>query len=86
MEIFQIIPSCLNGEVFNFNFIQIELLSEVYENFLGELISKKEKGQFYTPYPLVELILNDKLPTTKNEKEYNIKILDPACGSGNFFG
>ena len=70
--------------IFNFNFIQIELLSEVYENFLGELSSKKAKGQFYTPYPLVELILNDKLPTTKDKKEYNVKITDPACGSGVF--
>lgn len=77
-------PKLFEWRIFNFNFIQIELLSEVYENFLGELISKKEKGQFYTPYPLVELILNDKLPTTKNDKEYNVKILDPACGSGIF--
>ena len=69
--------------IFKFDFIQIELLSEVYENFLGELQSKKEKGQFYTPYTLVELILNDKLPT-KNETDYNVKILDPACGSGIF--
>lgn len=77
-------PKLFEWRIFNFNFIQIELLSEVYENFLGELISKKEKGQFYTPYPLVELILNDKLPTTKKQKEYNIKIIDPACGSGIF--
>lgn len=69
--------------IFKFDFIQIELLSEVYENFLGELDAKKEKGQFYTPYTLVELILNDKLPI-KNETNYNIKILDPACGSGIF--
>ena len=69
--------------VFKFDFIQIELLSEVYENFLGELKSKQEKGQFYTPYTLVELVLNDKLPT-KSETNYNVKVLDPACGSGIF--
>jgi type I restriction-modification system, M subunit, putative len=69
--------------IFKFDFIQIELLSEVYENFLGELDTKREKGQFYTPYTLVELILNDKLPI-KNETNYNVKILDPACGSGIF--
>lgn len=69
--------------IFKFDFIQIELLSEVYENFLGEFASKKEKGQFYTPYTLVELILNDKLPI-KNEVNYNIKTLDIACGSGIF--
>lgn len=69
--------------IFKFDFIQIELLSEVYENFLGELEEKREKGQFYTPYTLVELILNDKLPI-KKETEYNVKVLDPACGSGIF--
>ncbi|MDR0332413.1 MAG: SAM-dependent methyltransferase [Dysgonamonadaceae bacterium] len=69
--------------IFKFDFIQIELLSEVYENFLGELQSKKDKGQFYTPYTLVELVLNDKLPI-KNETNYNVKTLDPACGSGIF--
>jgi hypothetical protein len=69
--------------VFDFSFVQIELLSEVYENFLGELDSKKEKGQFYTPYPLVELMLNDKLPA-KNEANFQIKTLDVACGSGIF--
>ncbi|MDR2084472.1 MAG: SAM-dependent methyltransferase [Bacteroidales bacterium] len=77
-------PKLFEWRIFNFNFIQIELLSEVYENFLGELTSKKAKGQFYTPYPLVELILNDKLPTSKDKKEYNVKIIDPACGSGIF--
>ncbi|MDR2119059.1 MAG: SAM-dependent methyltransferase [Tannerellaceae bacterium] len=77
-------PALFEWRIFNFNFIQIELLSEIYENFLGELTSQKEKGQFYTPYPLVELMLNDKLPTTKDKKEYNVKIIDPACGSGIF--
>jgi hypothetical protein len=69
--------------VFDFSFIQIELLSEVYENFLGELDEKKAKGQFYTPYSLVELILNDKLPA-KNETNHNVKTLDITCGSGIF--
>jgi len=74
-------PKLFNDwKLFNFKIIQIELLSEIYENFLGEL--KREKGQFYTPYSLVELILKDKLPT--NATTYNVKILDPACGSGIF--
>ena len=68
-----------NWRLFNFEIIQIELLSEIYENFLGEL--KHERGQFYTPYNLVELILSDKLPISKSN--YNVKILDPACGSGS---
>jgi methylase of polypeptide subunit release factors len=72
-----------NWKIFDFSFIQIELLSEVYEMFLGELDEKKAKGQFYTPYPLVELMLNDKLPTG-NETNHQVKILDIACGSGIF--
>lgn len=70
--------------LFDFKFIQIELLSEIYENFLGELKGKKAKGQFYTPHTLVELILDDKLPTKNNDKNYNTIILDPTCGSGIF--
>lgn len=66
--------------LFNFEIIQIELLSEIYENFLGEL--KHERGQFYTPYNLVELILSDKLPVS--DINHDVKILDPACGSGIF--
>lgn len=68
--------------IFDFSIIRIELLSEIYENFLGDL-EKKEKGTFYTSPSLVELILNERLPL-KNETNYNVKILDPSCGSGIF--
>lgn len=72
--------------IFDFSIIQIELLSEIYENFLfstdPEL--KKKTGTYYTPPALVEFILNEKLPVNKNEKNYNVKILDPSCGSGIF--
>lgn len=72
--------------IFNFNIIQIELLSEIYENFMAEadLEQKKKTGTFYTPPSLVELILNEKLPCNKQFTEYNVKVLDPACGSGIF--
>lgn len=68
--------------IFKFDIIQIELLSEIYEKFLGEL--QKETGSYYTPPALVELILNEVLPIKNNETEYNLKILDPTCGSGIF--
>ncbi len=72
--------------LFNFQIIQIELLSEIYENFLSEIdpSQKQQTGTFYTPPSLVELILNEKLPVNKNDKNYDIKVLDPACGSGIF--
>ncbi len=69
-----------NWRLFDFEIIHIELLSEIYENFLGEL--KRERGQFYTPHSLVELILKEKLPT--NSQNFDLKVLDPACGSGIF--
>lgn len=74
-------PKLFDWRLFDFKIISIELLSEIYENFLGEL--KKEKGQFYTPYTLVNFILDEKLPVDDHE-DYNVRILDPACGSGIF--
>lgn len=75
-----------NWRLFDFSIIRIELLSEIYENFLSELDQKgkKDSGTFYTPPSLVELILNEKLSTKNDETNYNIKTLDPSCGSGIF--
>lgn len=72
--------------LFDFSIIQIELLSEIYENFLFKTHPelKKKTGTYYTPPSLVEFILNEKLPVGKKEKNYNVKILDPSCGSGIF--
>jgi type I restriction-modification system DNA methylase subunit len=72
--------------LFNFSIIQIELLSEIYENFLFKTDPelKKQTGTYYTPPALVEFILNEKLPINNKEQGYNIKVLDPSCGSGIF--
>ncbi|WP_395044555.1 class I SAM-dependent DNA methyltransferase [Flavobacterium sp.] len=76
----------LDWRLFDFSIIRIELLSEIYENFLSELNNeeKKKTGTFYTPPSLVELILNEKLPIRYNETDYKVKTLDPSCGSGIF--
>lgn len=67
--------------LFDFAVIQIQLISEIYEHFLMQS-RKKERGQYYTPANLVDLILSEKLPISKNTA---IKpILDPTCGSGIF--
>jgi len=80
LEIFE------NWRLFDFKIIPIELLSEIYENFIANFnrTEQRKTGSFYTPHPLVELILNDVLPSNKSELDYNIKVLDPACGSGIF--
>ena len=72
--------------LFDFSIIQIELISQIYESFLAKVDTgqKKASGTYYTPPSLVELILNEKLPVNPNEKQYALKILDPACGSGIF--
>jgi len=72
--------------LFDFSIIQIELLSEIYENFLFKTDpeSKKKTGTYYTPPSLVEFILNEKLPVNNGETKYDLKILDPTCGSGIF--
>ncbi|WP_026775934.1 class I SAM-dependent DNA methyltransferase [Polaribacter sp. Hel_I_88] len=72
-----------NWRLFDFKIIRIELLSEIYENFLSEL-DKKDSGTYYTPPSLVELILNEKLPINSNDLDYKVKTLDPSCGSGIF--
>lgn len=75
-----------NWRLFNFSIIQIELLSEIYENFLFKTDPelKKQTGTYYTPPTLVEFILNEKLPINNGEQNYNVKVLDPSCGSGIF--
>jgi type I restriction-modification system DNA methylase subunit len=72
--------------LFDFSIIQIELLSEVYENFLFKTDPqlKKKSGTYYTPPSLVEFILNEKLPINHGETKYDLKVLDPSCGSGIF--
>jgi len=79
-------PKLFNWKLFDFSIIRIELLSEIYENFLSELDKKEKKntGTFYTPPSLVELILNEKLPIKNGESDHKIKTLDPSCGSGIF--
>ena len=73
--------------LFDFKIIRIELLSEIYENFLSQLDDKgkKDSGTFYTPPSLVELILNEKLPIKNNESDYKVKTLDPKLWFRNIF-
>lgn len=69
---------------FEFKYIPVELISRLYEEFLGE--DKQEKGLFYTPSHLAKLLVDECIPLKKYEELNlkNYKILDPACGSGIF--
>jgi len=72
-------------DIYDFSIIPIEFISNVYENFIGEENQKKD-GAYYTPTFLVDYILKYTVDEyfKNNPKEYNCKVLDPACGSGIF--
>ncbi|MBK5274605.1 MAG: N-6 DNA methylase [Desulfuromonadales bacterium] len=62
---------------YSFDAIPIEFISSIYETFVG-----KKKGVVYTPGYLVDFILDGVL--SWNDENWDVKILDPACGSGIF--
>lgn len=69
---------------FEFKLIPVELISRLYEEFLGE--DKQEKGLYYTPSHLAKLLVDECIPL-KKYKDIDLNsytILDPACGSGIF--
>jgi N-6 DNA Methylase len=65
---------------YSFDVIPLEFISSIYETFVTERAAKD--GIFYTPPHLVDFVLDRVLPW--NGTEWNLKILDPACGSGIF--
>jgi type I restriction-modification system DNA methylase subunit len=69
---------------FEFKFIPVELISRLYETFIGQ--NKREKGLYYTPAHLVRLLIDECIPLSKYENFdlENFTILDPSCGSGIF--
>lgn len=69
-------------EHYDFNIIPVELISEVYERFMGEENQRKE-GAYYTPAFLVDYILQ-KTVREKLKSSNSCKVFDPSCGSGIF--
>ncbi len=80
---------------YTFDKINADVLGSIYEQYLGELqkgetqdTKRKKHGIYYTPTYIVEYIVNNTLGRILKEKSLreieNLKILDPACGSGSF--
>lgn len=65
-------------EWYSFDAIPLEFISSIYEVFVG----KDSSGVYYTPGFLVDFMLDAVLPW--DSTDWNVKILDPACGSGIF--
>jgi len=68
--------------LYDFNIIPVEIVSNIYERFLGDEKQKEDKA-FYTPPYLVDYLL-DQTITPFISKNADCRILDPACGSGIF--
>ncbi len=93
-------PEEVNNNIFEFiryyefNFIPVELISRLYEEFLAgdndkifnQKTKKQNEGIYYTPSHLAHLLIDECMPL----KDYaqidfdTYKVLDPACGSGIF--
>ena len=62
---------------YSFDVIPLEFISSIYETFVT-----KKTGTVYTPAHLVDFILDGVLPW--EGEDWDLKILDPACGSEIF--
>ncbi len=69
----------LDFQAYDFEYIPIEILSAVYEQFIED---SRQKGAVYTPEILADYLLSE-INAVKALTE-KTKILDPACGSGVF--
>lgn len=69
---------------YSFDVIPLEFISSIYEEFVTRKDKKKKRktGTVYTPPHLVDFILDGVLPW--GGTDWDLKILDPACGSGIF--
>ena len=70
---------CFSFRAYDFSYIPVETLSAIYEQFIRD---RKEKGAIYTPEVLADYVLSEM--EWAKPLERNMKVLDPACGSGVF--
>ncbi|MCL2695083.1 MAG: N-6 DNA methylase [Clostridiales bacterium] len=69
-------------DLYDFNIIPVELISNIYEILLGK--EKREKDNaFYTPQYLVDYILDGSVSRFIRDNG-TCRVLDPSCGSGIF--
>lgn len=70
---------------YDFRYIPIELVSAVYDRFLGEREEERRaKGAFYTPMFLADTVVAQAWEALPEKAKSAGRILDPACGSGVF--
>ena len=69
---------------YDFSVIPVEIISAIYEKFLGleDPDEKERKGAYYTPKNLAEMTVAEAL--RDKVKLGSLRFLDPSCGSGVF--
>jgi hypothetical protein len=68
--------------LYSFDAIPLEFISSIYEEFVTKREDDSGIGDHYTPPHVVDFVLDRVLPW--GGEEYNLKVLDPACGSAVF--
>ena len=70
---------------YHFKYMPIELISAVYDRFLGEDDEQRRaQGAYYTPMFLADAVISQVWDTVSAETKETGRFLDPACGSGVF--
>ena len=76
---------------FDFGGLSGDIFGYIYENYLKELYSDENKGQYFTDPKIAELMLGEMDWTVenltlklKNNEFGELSLIDPACGSGTF--
>ena len=68
---------------YDFKYIPIELISAVYDRFLGENdTQRRAQGAYYTPMFLADTVISQVWDTLSGTTKETGHFLDPACGSG----
>jgi methylase of polypeptide subunit release factors len=93
-ELVSLVASTFNGDdpesgqlhldfnAYDFSYIPVETLSSIYEQFLHSQGTGEKVGAVYTPEPVADYLLCELEESKPLQKD--MKILDPACGSGIF--
>ncbi|MFZ0663976.1 MAG: hypothetical protein WAM66_14905 [Acidobacteriaceae bacterium] len=68
---------------YSFKGVDVDIWRNLYENYLPE-DERQRLGGFYTPEPLVNLVLDLAEYTSGTEGLCKLSFIDPSCGSGAF--
>jgi hypothetical protein len=70
---------------YDFRYIPTELISVVYDKFLGfDPKEKRNTGAYYTPIFLADIVVEQSWSELTDEQKDNGQFVDPSCGSGIF--